>query len=176
MGKSATVLGREIGKTGREMNVLLHRHGYLTGGPGAYALTEKGGKYGSQEEQSSGDVRSPSYYRQWTVTTWSDELLAALLNDMANASAPSETVGSFAGDDASVAEDEPLVDTEWEATDARLDLRMIVIAVGLLAATKAAQVAAPHAQRWWVETAVPATSRALRRLKRQEPSDDEADD
>ncbi|WP_158707479.1 hypothetical protein [Streptomyces sp. NRRL F-2799] len=82
MGKSATVLGREIGNTGREMNVLLHRYGYLTGEPGAYSLTDKGMKYGTQEDHDRGNVGSLHYYRQWTTTTWSDESLAALLNEL----------------------------------------------------------------------------------------------
>jgi hypothetical protein len=38
MGKSARLLGYELGKSPREMNVLLKAHGYLYGEPGAYAL------------------------------------------------------------------------------------------------------------------------------------------
>ncbi|MCX4884816.1 hypothetical protein [Streptomyces sp. NBC_00847] len=174
MGKSATLLGREIGKTGREMNVLLHRYGYLTGEPGAYSLTDKGEKYGTQEDHDRGNARSLHYYRQWTTTTWSDETLAALLNDMTNAPTPPEPAESFPDDDATVAEAEPVGATDPGASDSsgtRVDLRMVAIAAALLVGMKAAQIAAPHAQRWWSETAVPATSRVLKRLKRQGPSD-----
>ncbi|MCC5032521.1 hypothetical protein DMH02_004450 [Streptomyces sp. WAC 00631] len=178
MGKSATVLGREIGKTGREMNVLLHRYGYLTGEPGAYSLTDKGEKYGTQEDHYRGNVRSLHYYRQWPTTTWSDETLAALLNDMANALSLPEPAESFTGDDVTVAEAEPVGATDRGASDStgtRVDLRMVAIAAVLLVGTKAAQSAAPHARRWWSETAVPATWRVLKRLKRQDPSDNDAE-
>lgn len=178
MGKSATVLGREIGKTGREMNELLHRYGYLTGEPGAYSLTVKGEKYGTQEDHYRGNVRSLQYYRQWTTTTWSDETLAALLNDMANAPTRPESAESFPDDDVTVAEAEPVGATDRDApgsTGTPGDLRMVAIAAALLVGVKAAQIAAPHAQRWWSETAVPATSRVLKRLKRQEPSDNDAE-
>ncbi|MFI5884881.1 hypothetical protein [Streptomyces sp. NPDC051554] len=177
MGKSATVLGREIGKTGREMNVLLYRYGYLAGEPGAYSLTDKGEKYGTQEDHYRGNVRSLHYYRQWTTTTWSDETLAALLNDMTNAPTPPELADSFRDDDLTVAEAEPVGATDRGAssTGTRADLRMVAIAAALLVGAKAAQIAAPHAQRWWSETAVPATSRVLKRLKRQDPSDNDAE-
>ncbi|MER5834846.1 hypothetical protein ABT116_29410 [Streptomyces sp. NPDC002130] len=177
MGKSATVLGREIGKTGREMNLLLLRYGYLTGEPGAYSLTDKGERYGTQEDHHRGNVRSLHYYRQWTTTTWSDETLAALLNDMTNAPAPPEHAESFRDDDVTVAEAEPVGATDRGAsggTGTRGDLRMVAIAAALLVGAKAAQIAAPHAQRWWSETAVPATSRVLKRRKRQDPSDNDA--
>ncbi|MGJ5827207.1 hypothetical protein [Streptomyces ossamyceticus] len=176
VGKSATVLGREIGKTGREMNVLLHRYGYLTGEPGAYSLTDKGEKYGIQEDHYRGNVRSLHYYRQWTTTTWSDETLAALLNDMNNAPAPPELAESFPNDDLTVAEAEPVGATDRGASDSagtRVDLRMAAIAAALLVGAKAAQIAAPHAQRWWSETAVPTTSRVLKRLKRQDSADND---
>ncbi|WOT36311.1 hypothetical protein [Streptomyces coeruleorubidus] len=178
MGKSATVLGREIGKTGREMNVLLHRYGYLTGEPGAYFLTDKGEKYGTQEDHYRGNVRSLHYYRQWTTTTWSDETLAALLNDMAHAQTPPEPAESFPDDDVTVAEAEPVGAADRGApgsTGTRVDPRMVAIAAALLVGAKAAQIAAPHAQRWWSETAVPATSRVLKRLKRQDPLDNDAE-
>ncbi|MGK5530636.1 hypothetical protein [Streptomyces sp. URMC 129] len=60
LGKSAPVLGREIGKPEREMNVLLHRYGYLTGEPGAYSLTDKGEKYGTQEDHYRGNRPVPA--------------------------------------------------------------------------------------------------------------------
>lgn len=176
VGKSATVLGREIGKTGRQMNVLLHRYGYLTGEPGAYSLTDKGEKYGTQEDHYRGNVRSLHYYRQWTTTTWNDETLAALLNDMTNVATPPESAESFPDDDVPVAEAESVGATDRgtsESTGTRVDLRMITIAAALLVGVKAAQIAAPHAQRWWSETAVPATSRVLKRLKRQDPADND---
>jgi len=178
VGKSATVLGREIGKTGREMNALLHRYGYLTGEPGAYSLTDKGMKYGTQEDHYRGNVRSLHYYRQWTTTTWSDETLAALLNDMANAPTSPEPAEAFPDDDVTVAEAEPVGATDQGApgnTGTRVDLRMFAIAAALLVGAKAAQIAAPHAQRWWSDTAVPATSRVLKRLRRQDPPDDDAE-
>ncbi|MEW2062124.1 hypothetical protein AB0899_15325 [Streptomyces sp. NPDC007002] len=178
VGKSAAVLGREIGRTGREMNVLLHRYGYLTGEPGAYSLTDKGEKYGSQEDHYRGNVRSQHYYRQWTTTTWSDETLAALLNDMTNAPTPPESAESFPDGDVTAAEAEPVGATDQGAsgsTGTHVDLRTVAIAAALLLGAKAAQIAAPHARHWWSETGVPATSRVLKRLKRKAPSDDDAE-
>jgi len=174
VGKSATELGREIGKTGRQMNVLLHRYGYLTGEPGAYSLTDKGEKYGTQEDHYRGNVRSLHYYRQWTTTAWSDETLAALLNDMADAPTSPEPAESFPDDGVTVVEAEPVGATDRgtsESTSERVDLRTITIAAALLVGAKAAQIAAPHARRWWSDTAAPAASRVLKRLKRQDPAD-----
>lgn len=139
------------------MNVLLHRYGYLTGEPGAYSLTDKGEKYGSQEDHYRGNVRSLHYYRQWTTTTWSDETLAALQNDMANAPTPPEPAESFPDDDMTVAEAEPIGATDRGApgsTGMHVDLRTVAITAALLVGAKAAQIAAPHARCWWSETAV----------------------
>ncbi|MEW2073720.1 hypothetical protein AB0941_08770 [Streptomyces sp. NPDC013433] len=160
------------------MNELLHRYGYLTGEPGAYSLTDKGEKYGTQEDHHRGNVRSLHYYRQWTTTTWSDETLAALLNDMADAPTPPEPAESFPDDDVTVAEAEPAGATDRCApggTGTPVDLRMVAIAAALLVGAKAAQIAAPRAKRWLSETAVPATSRVWKRLKRQDPSDKDAE-
>lgn len=82
MGKSATVLGREFGRNGREMNELLLKHGYLHGSPGAYGLTEKGRRFGEVQDHHRGTGGYSRYNRYWETRTWSDETAAALKADM----------------------------------------------------------------------------------------------
>lgn len=83
MGKSARILGRDFGLTAREMNALLKEHGYLSGEPGAYGMTEKGLKYGSEDDHRRGTGGYTQYNPQWTTRTWSDDISAALAADIA---------------------------------------------------------------------------------------------
>ena len=82
MGKSARLLGYEVGKSPREMNVLLKAHGYLYGEPGAYGLTEKGKQFGQEEDHHRGTGGYSTYNRDWTTTTWDESVLDALTGDM----------------------------------------------------------------------------------------------
>lgn len=82
MGKSARLVGMEIGKTAREMNALLQEHGYLEGSPGDYSLTEKGKKYGSEEHHHRGVGGYSHYNPNWTTRTWDEGIVAALAADM----------------------------------------------------------------------------------------------
>ncbi|MFG3047287.1 hypothetical protein ACGFZR_20445 [Streptomyces sp. NPDC048241] len=169
VGKSATILGREMGRTGQQMNELLYMYGYLDGRPGAYFLTPKGEQFGTEKDHDRGNPGSLSYYRQWTTITWNDETLPALLWDMENTSprpAPSRYEGE---DDREVAENaEPAVDQEQNGSDVRAAVALAVIMAG----TTAAAMASPYVQRWWRETARPSVSRVRRKLSRKQPPED----
>jgi hypothetical protein len=80
VGRSATAIGREFGRNGREMNALLKDHGYLDGQPGAYELTEKGRHYGSVHFHDNGYGGYAA--RAWETLTWSAETAAALRADI----------------------------------------------------------------------------------------------
>lgn len=81
VGKSARIIGREeFGLSARDMNVLLKKHGYLYGKPGAYGLTEKGKRFG--EEQFHDNGYGGYAYRSWETTTWNEDLPAALRSDI----------------------------------------------------------------------------------------------
>lgn len=81
MGKSARALGWEFGKTAQEMNLLLKEYGYLEGEPGAYGLSEKGQRFGSEQYNDNG--YGGYAHRGWETRTWNDDLEEALRADMA---------------------------------------------------------------------------------------------
>ena len=78
MQKSARILGDELGLTSQEMNVLLANEGYLSGTPGSYVVTDKGGPYAREQDFHSGPGGYPCYNRDWSTRTWDD----AILEDM----------------------------------------------------------------------------------------------
>lgn len=109
MGKSATALGREFGRNGREMNELLLRHGYLYGSPGAYGLTEKGQRFGEEQDHHRGTGGYSHYNRYWETRTWSDETAAALKADMEANPGGAHPPG------------EPVADKDQEASSSELE-------------------------------------------------------
>lgn len=54
MGISATQLGALFGRGGAAMNVLLHEHGFIEGGPGAWSPTEFGEQFAKLVEKDNG--------------------------------------------------------------------------------------------------------------------------
>lgn len=75
MGKSATILGRDLHLTGEEMNELLKRNGLLEGDPGQYEVTEAGKPYATERYEHRGTGGYACYNRDWTVRTWDDSVL-----------------------------------------------------------------------------------------------------
>lgn len=73
--KSARILGDELGLTAQEMNVMLENEGYLSGTPGNYAVTDKGGPYAREQDFHSGPGGYPCYNRDWSTRTWDDAIL-----------------------------------------------------------------------------------------------------
>ncbi len=64
------------------MNALLRERGYLDGTPGSYSLTDKGKKYGKEEDHHRGVGGYSWYNRDWTTRTWDEEILTALAGEM----------------------------------------------------------------------------------------------
>lgn len=79
MGKSATTLGKEYGLTNQEMNYVLKKEGYLTGGPGDYNVSEKGAPYADVNDYHRGPGGYAHYNRDWVTIHW-DELLKDALD------------------------------------------------------------------------------------------------
>lgn len=78
MKKSATLLGKEVGLNGQEMNRALVHCGYLEGEPGNYHPTEKAEPFVSVKEYHRGCGGSPWYNREWDQTSFDE----AILNEM----------------------------------------------------------------------------------------------
>ena len=71
MRKSARYLGKDIGLSAQEMNVLLKEEGYLEGEPNDYKVTEKGRPYVKQRHWDAGNSLNAGY----VVTSWDEEIL-----------------------------------------------------------------------------------------------------
>ncbi|MBC9718924.1 hypothetical protein H9Y04_41000 [Streptomyces sp. TRM66268-LWL] len=164
MGKSARVLGREFGRSAREMNELLKAHGYLYGKPGAYGLTEKGRQYGQEQHHSRGTGGSAQYNPQWETRTWSDETASALWADMeANpgGGAPSDDVPP---QEAKHVDPGP----RHDGSDERETSWKEVAAIGMVAG---AFLAAPHVKPFWHDKLKPAARSLRRRFAKGEPGE-----
>jgi hypothetical protein len=177
MGKSARILGAEMGLSAQEMNGLLKQHGYLDGPPGGYSLTEKGAQYGLEEDHHRGPGGYSWYNRDWTTRTWDESVLEALKHDMEAAPTVADEAEDGAVDaalDDSAADNFGYVPyssprTEGDEDDvsvAAWALAAALVAVGALAAN-------PSVQRWCKETAVPGAKKAWRgamnRIGRSQP-------
>lgn len=185
MGKSAGLLGMEFGKTAREMNELLKQHGYLEGSPGAYGLTDKGKQFGQEEDHHRGVGGYAHYNRYWTTRTWDPSVLDALANDIANQSTAHEPGAGSAGEDVPAEQDAGSTDEispeedsaapielgfESDNDDRVLDkIYAWVGAAGVAFAVGSA--VAPHAKRWWDDTAAPRTKKVWRKISNSEPAD-----
>lgn len=88
MGMSARLLGYQLGKTAQQMNALLREHGYLTGLPGAYELTDKGAAFAKIDWDSNG--YGGSHNATWSIRRWDPSVLESLAVDIANASSTSQ--------------------------------------------------------------------------------------
>lgn len=80
MGKTATALGQEFGRTAREMNKLLREHGFMEGDPGAYRPTALGKAFAQAVDFDNG--HGGFAHRQWGWLSWTDGLIDALKASM----------------------------------------------------------------------------------------------
>ena len=159
MGNTATALGREFGRTAREMNKLLKDHGFMEGDPGAYRPTELGKMFAQSHDfdNSYGGFA----HRQWGWLSWTDGLADALRASMsanldgvvAQAPAPAAVVtnvkfGAAASRTGSGAGSWFLNKNGWVA----------VVVLGGLA------VSAPVARRAWNENVKPTASKVRARI------------
>lgn len=74
--------GQEFGLSAPQMNALLKKHGYLSGAPGAYSVTEKGEPFATERHVSNGVGGYQSMQVNYEVRTWNDDLPAALRAEM----------------------------------------------------------------------------------------------
>ncbi|WP_207792896.1 hypothetical protein [Nocardioides acrostichi] len=73
---SATQLGSFFGRGGAAMNVLLHEHGFIEGGPGAWRPTELGQQFAKWVDKDNG--YGGYAHRAWSWLTWNDDVVDAL--------------------------------------------------------------------------------------------------
>ena len=74
MGKSARILGEDLGLNSQEMNQLLKDQGFLEGDPGAYVVTEKGAQFAKETDFHRGPGGYSWYNRDWTQRTWDESI------------------------------------------------------------------------------------------------------
>ncbi|MGI5187638.1 hypothetical protein ACQEVI_05770 [Promicromonospora sp. CA-289599] len=167
MGKSASVLGFEFGRTAREMNELFKQHGYLEGEPGAYRLTDKGSQYAEEQYHSRGTGGYAHYNRSWETRTWNDATIAALQTDMGSdlggataRDAPIESVFQ-----APTLDYEPFLDDRSDGDGAQFGWRELAIAGTLVGAI----LVAPHVKAFYHTKMRPATAKWRDKLAKREP-------
>lgn len=76
MGMSATQLGSFFGRGGAAMNALLHEHGLIEGGPGAWRPTELGAQFAKWVDKDNG--YGGYAHRAWSWLTWDDDVIDVL--------------------------------------------------------------------------------------------------
>lgn len=76
MGMSATQLGSFFGRGGAAMNALLHEHGFIEGGPGAWRPTELGAQFAKWVDKDNG--HGGYAHRAWSWLTWNDDVIDVL--------------------------------------------------------------------------------------------------
>ncbi|MDQ0284860.1 hypothetical protein [Rhodococcoides fascians] len=163
MEKSATQIGRAIGKTAREVNALLHEYDYLTGPPGDYSMTEKGQEYGSERDHHRGTGGYAHYNRTWVTRTWDERIVAALADDMA-AGGPIITETA-----------EPIDDLDREGKTEQKDetgrpvWAVAAVVGGVAVAVVGGFVVAtsPRVHRWAGENVTPRARKVWRKLARR---------
>lgn len=74
MGRSARILGEDLGLNSQEMNQLLKDQGFLEGDPGAYVVTEKGAQFAKETDFHRGPGGYSWYNRDWTQRTWDESI------------------------------------------------------------------------------------------------------
>lgn len=158
VGRSASVIGREFGLTGREMNQLLKQHGYLDGEPGAYGLTEKGERFGQEHYHENG--YGGFAHRYWETRTWNDDLPEALKADMATTSRPvlfaEQPIGGDESDEADDCLCDTFVDFEDDGGDG-VDFAELAILGAVVVATVLAVRYGPRLWKKVKHTAKPLT-------------------
>ena len=178
MGKSATLIGRDIGKTARELNVLLSGYGYLQGSPGSWSLTEKGKEYGTEKEEHRGNGGYAHYNRAWDVLTWDERIVTALADDMAagppTTKADAEPVGEAERNDNTEQQNETEQKSggtgrpAW-AVAAMVGGAAVAVVGGVVVATN------PRVHRWVGENITPRAQKVWRTVTGRGPVETIAD-
>ncbi len=74
MGKSARILGQDLGLNSQEMNQLLKEQRFLEGDPGAYVVTDKGAQFAKETDFHRGTGGYSRYNANWTQRTWDESI------------------------------------------------------------------------------------------------------
>lgn len=78
MQKSARVLGHPLGLSSQDFNWLLADQGFIEGKPNAWGPTAKGLEFIVEKHEHRGTGGYAHYNRDWTETTWPEEILDVL--------------------------------------------------------------------------------------------------
>lgn len=92
MGKSARILGEDLGLNSQEVNQLLKDQGFLEGDPGAYVVTEKGAPFAKETNFHRGPGGYSCYNRDWTQRTWDESIKDVLDTSLASRQAARDAV------------------------------------------------------------------------------------
>lgn len=176
MWASASILGKQLLKTGQEMNVLLAERGYLEGVPGSYSVTEKGKPYSRETDEFRGNPRSLSYSTQWSTRSWDDAILPDLqrdrtegdvdATDLAAADVGSTTVHGTTDSDA--AAESGVGHEAAEDASKPLWIKVVVLAVPVVVGV----ACHPRVRNWAREDAVPKAKTLWRKVTRSDAAGD----
>lgn len=173
MGKSARLLGAEIGRSAREMNALLKGYGYLDGEPNAYGVTEKGKQYAAEKHESRGTGGYSFYNAAWDLRTWDDDLLDALRADMqAGPPADPEPVEIPVQDVVTDSDEETVLEPAGGSSRAEPEVSPVAVAI-VVAVVVGYVVVAPRVKPWLNDTVIPGAVKLRDRLKKRKPADPE---
>ncbi len=161
--------------SGRDFNSLLVQHGYLTGAPGAYSVTEKGEFFAHEKDEFRGNPRSMAYSTSWTERSWDESILDELKrkiadglssDDAALASDDDESPDGYVADDGSSSYDDREPRPQyWKA-----------LAVGVAMTGLAVIATDPRVQEWVRDNVQPRATRLWRKVRRSERADGPAVD
>lgn len=159
MQVSASILGRDYGLTGEQMNRVLVKLGFLTGEPGAYTITEKAKDYVIENYHHRGTGGYSQYNAYWTTRTFddsikevlnvTDELIAEVREELAahRAAIRAERVEEVVEE----AKEHIIID---EDALKKLAIGGAVIA-GIVGVGYGTYKLAPRIKKWWVDRKVP---------------------
>lgn len=76
MSMSATMIGKVLGRTTKEVYLLLKDQGFLDGEPGNWILTELGKQFGEQRQKDNGEGGYAK--RAWGILVWDEKIVNKL--------------------------------------------------------------------------------------------------
>lgn len=171
MGKSATVLGRNYGLTAQEMNHILAELGYLDGEPGNWRVSEKGKKYGKEQDYHRGKGGYAYYNRYWTTITWDNSITDELditedrKKELRKAISIAKQKIKESRDDDIILELDSDNSDDSDMTDAKNKVLVASVIVLLVAVSSyGVYKAAPYIKRWWNDKAIPRIKKNRRRI------------
>jgi hypothetical protein len=79
MSMSAQMIGEVLGKSAKEVNLLLRDKGFLDGKPGKWILTELGKQFGEEWQNDNGYGGYAA--RKWKFIMWDEKIINKLKNE-----------------------------------------------------------------------------------------------